>query len=217
MITSSIFLFSLFLFSWSDQLPRFNADLRCVDVEFGFGHALPWDSASLRRHILGQIFLLRRQQKTLRSREKRPLQRLGQPAETGSLHLFTVYFFSCGHATTYKRICPSVRLSVRWSDRRSVVIESKSVKMRIYDAALLQSWLSVFVNEHGVGEGMDGGWMPLPTRSQRYCDPASLVFDGVLKICCLFCFLLSYVLIDGETVIVNKNAGSRIQNQKSLW
>ena len=23
--------------------------------------------------------------------------------------------------------------------------------------------------------GMDGGWMPLPTRLQRYCDPASLV------------------------------------------
>ena len=23
---------------------------------------------------------------------------------------------------------------------------------------------------------MDGGWMPLPTRPQRYCDPASLVY-----------------------------------------
>ena len=23
--------------------------------------------------------------------------------------------------------------------------------------------------------GVDGGWMPLPTRPQRYCDPASLV------------------------------------------
>ena len=22
--------------------------------------------------------------------------------------------------------------------------------------------------------GVDGGWMPLPTRPQRYCDPASL-------------------------------------------
>ena len=22
---------------------------------------------------------------------------------------------------------------------------------------------------------MDGGWMPLPTRPQRYCDPASLI------------------------------------------
>ena len=24
--------------------------------------------------------------------------------------------------------------------------------------------------------GVDGGWMPPPTRRQRYCDPASLVF-----------------------------------------
>ena len=23
---------------------------------------------------------------------------------------------------------------------------------------------------------MDGGWIPLPTHPQRYCDPASLVF-----------------------------------------
>ena len=23
---------------------------------------------------------------------------------------------------------------------------------------------------------IDGGWMPLPTHPQRYCDPASLVF-----------------------------------------
>ena len=35
----------------------------------------------------------------------------------------------------------------------------------------------------GGGWGVDGGWMPLPTRPQRYCDPASLVsfyliFDG---------------------------------------
>ena len=26
-----------------------------------------------------------------------------------------------------------------------------------------------------MGWGMDGGWMPLPTHPQRYCDPASLV------------------------------------------
>ena len=26
-----------------------------------------------------------------------------------------------------------------------------------------------------MGWGADGGWMPLPTRPQRYCDPASLV------------------------------------------
>ena len=30
-------------------------------------------------------------------------------------------------------------------------------------------------------QGVDGGWMPLPTRPQRYCDPASLairLMDG---------------------------------------
>ena len=26
-----------------------------------------------------------------------------------------------------------------------------------------------------LGVGVDGGWMALPTRPQRYCDPASLV------------------------------------------
>ena len=27
----------------------------------------------------------------------------------------------------------------------------------------------------GRGLGVNGGWPPLPTRPQRYCDPASLV------------------------------------------
>ena len=31
-----------------------------------------------------------------------------------------------------------------------------------------------------MGEGMDGGYMPLPTSPQRYCDPASLVYSLVL-------------------------------------
>ena len=33
----------------------------------------------------------------------------------------------------------------------------------------------------GLGEalGMDGGWAPLPTRPQRYCDSASLVSSGI--------------------------------------
>ena len=29
----------------------------------------------------------------------------------------------------------------------------------------------------GVDEGVDGGYMPLLIRPQRYCDPASLVFS----------------------------------------
>ena len=46
-----------------------------------------------------------------------------------------------------------------------MVIELKSAKMPICD------WLSVC----GVGVGVDGGFMPLPTRLQRYCNHASLV------------------------------------------
>ena len=33
----------------------------------------------------------------------------------------------------------------------------------------------VCVCVRGVGEGVDGSVMPLPTRPQQYCDPASLV------------------------------------------
>ena len=29
----------------------------------------------------------------------------------------------------------------------------------------------------GGAMGVEGGWPPLPTRPQRYCDPASLVFS----------------------------------------
>ena len=42
----------------------------------------------------------------------------------------------------------------------------------------------VSVLEGGLGGalGVDGGWLPLPTRPQRYCDPASLVlFIPVIK------------------------------------
>ena len=31
-----------------------------------------------------------------------------------------------------------------------------------------------------VGWGVDGGWMPLPTRPQRYCDPVSLVLFHIV-------------------------------------
>ena len=36
--------------------------------------------------------------------------------------------------------------------------------------------VSVWEGGWGEGWGEGGGWMPLPTRPQRYCDPASLVF-----------------------------------------
>ena len=47
----------------------------------------------------------------------------------------------------------------------SVMIESKSGKMSVLDTFCV--W--------GGGWGVEGGWMPLPTRPQQYCDPASLV------------------------------------------
>ena len=42
---------------------------------------------------------------------------------------------------------------------------------------MLQLWLSVCLNVCVMGMGMcvDGGYTPLPTHLQQYCDPASLV------------------------------------------
>ena len=64
----------------------------------------------------------------------------------------------------HKRLCPSIGPSVCpsvcWSVCWSVTHESKSGKMSVLDA-----FMGMCV----------GGWMPLPTRLQRYCDPASLV------------------------------------------
>ena len=37
-------------------------------------------------------------------------------------------------------------------------------------------WMTCCVCEWGTW-GVDGGWMPLPTHPQRYCDPASLVIS----------------------------------------
>ena len=42
-----------------------------------------------------------------------------------------------------------------------------------YDNAVLI--VCVYVSEHGVEEGRVGGFMPLPTRPQRYRGPTSLV------------------------------------------
>ena len=36
-------------------------------------------------------------------------------------------------------------------------------------------YVSVLGGGLGGALGVDGGWLPLPTRPQRYCDPASLV------------------------------------------
>ena len=34
--------------------------------------------------------------------------------------------------------------------------------------------------------GVDGGWLPLPTRPQRYCDPTSLVNTPLGRLHCSF-------------------------------
>ena len=51
-----------------------------------------------------------------------------------------------------------------------MVIELKSAKTRIFDAALVIICMRVF----GVGEGVDWDCTPLPIRPKQYCDPASL-------------------------------------------
>ena len=67
----------------------------------------------------------------------------------------------------------SVRPSVGPSVRRSVTHESKSGKTGVLDV-----FLGMCVG--GGAWGVDGGWMPLPTHPQRYCDPASLVnFEAI--------------------------------------
>ena len=64
----------------------------------------------------------------------------------------------------YKRLCPSVR----WSVRRSVTLKLKTQETRIYNAAVFIEcvWVYVSVWEGGLGEAW--GWLPLPTRPQRY-------------------------------------------------
>ena len=61
-------------------------------------------------------------------------------------------------------------MSVRRSVGPSVTHESKSGKTSVLDAFM------------GIGVGgeawdVDGSWMSLPTRPQRYCDLASLAFS----------------------------------------
>ena len=60
--------------------------------------------------------------------------------------------------------------------RRSIMIESKSGKISVLDT------FCVCLCVRGEDWGLVGGWKPLPTRPQQYCDPASLVFSIVCKV-----------------------------------
>ena len=84
---------------------------------------------------------------------------LNAPADPSATILWpcVICFFLVADTQFYKRLCPSVGPSVcgDWVER---------CKMHICD------WLNVC----GVGVGVDGGFMPLPTRLQRYCNHASV-------------------------------------------
>ena len=104
------------------------------------------------------------------------------PSEGWSIQ--PVFFsFLVTYTHFYKRLCRSVHWSVRRSVRRSFrrsirrsVCWSKMHKSKSGNMIVLDALLGI-----SVGEGawaVDRGWMPLPTRPQRYCDPASLVTLG---------------------------------------
>ena len=73
----------------------------------------------------------------------------------------------------YMRLGPSVRPLVR---------KGRKVEQRAF-------WiLFIYVCVWSGVRSVDGDWMPLPTRPQRYCDPASLVlkFFYFGQVVCLF-------------------------------
>ena len=85
--------------------------------------------------------------------------------------------FCCGHATLKEA------LSVNWSVGPLVRPSRLSCHAWVENAKNAYVWcsswycLSVSMMEGcwGCDRGGNGGWMPLPTRPQRYFDPASLV------------------------------------------
>ena len=79
---------------------------------------------------------------------------------------------------------PSVRRSVRPSVRNARVEKWKNERFRCFFG---------YVCWWGGAWGVDGGWMPLPTRPQRYCDPASLVLRQKEKKILFFPLLLFFL------------------------
>ena len=74
------------------------------------------------------------------------------------------HFFSCEHTTLQEAL--SLRPSI-----------GPCAQVEKWENEHFRSFLCVSVLEGRLGGalGVDGGWLPLPTRPQRYCDPASLV------------------------------------------
>ena len=63
-------------------------------------------------------------------------------------------------------------------------------------------YVSVFERLFGGVLGVYQGWLPLPTRPQRYCDPASLVtFDLILLDCAQSIYYQNTLLICDYLVV----------------
>ena len=96
--------------------------------------------------------------------------------------LISIFFspFLVKDTQLYKRLCPSVHPWTQVESGKTSVLEGICV------------YISV---ERGLG--VDGGWLPLPTRPQRYRDLASLVSFCVLSIFPHFClfFTIIYCLL----------------------
>ena len=74
-----------------------------------------------------------------------------------------VIILSCRHVTLLDTL--SVRWSVGSSFRGDRIEKWKNERSRYF---------LVCSSDRSVGWGVDGGWMPLHTRSHQYCDPVSL-------------------------------------------
>ena len=93
-----------------------------------------------------------------------------------------LFFFLVADTQLYKRLCPSVRRSVRPS-----VTTSRKVGKRAFKK--LFAYGSELGRGLGGALGVNGGWLPLPTRPQQYCDPASLVLSFFHSFFLIFFFL----------------------------
>ena len=99
----------------------------------------------------------------------------------------------------------SIRGFVRPSVGPSVCRPDRNTRVETWKPSVLEAFF-VFVLVVGAW-GVAGGWIPLPTRPQRYCDPASLVrfvhqfCASVLFISFVHQFCSSVLFISCSTVV----------------